>query len=226
MIFNKFRTINSKSHNWLIHEIYIKSFLKYEHLIRGTVIDIGCGRKPYKDIITKKSERYIGLEYSKSIHGLNEVDVIGTALQIPFKNEISDIVISFQVMEHIAEPECFLKEIYRILKREGYCLLMTPFMWSEHEQPNDFFRYTRYGINYLAKKAGFEVVEINADTGFLVTVIIRFNYFLISLNSSFLKFLLKPIMWINQNVAKLLDRWFDKGRTFTSNYTTLLQKGK
>ena len=72
-------------------------------------------------------------------------------------------------MEHVTEPRIFLAEAFRVMKRGGTALLTTPFMWGEHEQPHDYFRFTRYGLRYLAEKAGFEVIEIEPDTGYWST---------------------------------------------------------
>jgi hypothetical protein len=44
-----------------------------------------------------------------------------------------------------------------------------PFIWHLHEEPRHFFRYTKYGIEYLFEKVGFEVVELEALSGFWVT---------------------------------------------------------
>ncbi len=222
MFFEK--TINSRPHNWLIHDVYVKSLQKYESYINGTVLDIGCGQKPYKKIITKKDIKYFGLEHLKTLHGFSEVDVTGSALQLPFKNSVADLVVSFQVMEHIPEPELFLMEIFRVLKPGGNCLLMTPFIWGEHEIPYDYFRYTRYGIKYLADKTGFKVLSINADVGSLTTLTIRFNYFIMQRAGRILRHLIIPFVWVNQFVARKLDYWFDNERTDTANFTTLLHK--
>lgn len=218
------KTINTRPHNWLIHHIYVKSLKKFSNFIAGNVIDIGCGQKPYKNIIEKHASKYFGLEYKKTLHGLDKADVVGNAMVLPFKPGSADFVLSLQVMEHIPEPEKYLKEIHRILKSGGYTLLMTPFMWGEHEAPYDFFRYTRFGLEYLAKKAGFEVIEVYADTGFFTTTIIRFNYFLMNYAKGPFRYLSIPFVWFDQFFALIFDKLFSSYNTETANYTTLLKK--
>ncbi len=218
------RTINTLPHNWLLHHELVESLEKNIRFISGTVIDIGCGLKPYKNIISSRCKNYFGIEHPKSMHSIQEVDIISTATRLPIKDNAVDTVVSFQVMEHIAEPEIFLKEINRILKSDGFCLLTTPFMWGEHEAPYDYYRYTRYGLEYLAKKTGFNVISINADTGYWTTAIIRLNYFLMQYAGNILKYFIIPFVWGNQYCAYVLDRFFDKDSTDTANFTTVLQK--
>ena len=97
-------------------------------------------------------------------------------------------------------------------------------MWGEHEAPYDFYRYTRYGLEYLSKKVGFKILNINPDTGFWVTTIIRTNYFLTRFSGRILKYFILPVVWIDQFFAQILDKWLDKDRTETANFTTLLKK--
>lgn len=218
------KTINTRPHNWLIHHIYVKSLKKFSKLITGNVIDIGCGQKPYKDIIENHASRYFGLEYEKTLHGFKNVDVVGNAMVLPFKDLSADFIVSLQVMEHVPEPGQYLEGILRVLKPGGHLLLMTPFMWGEHEAPYDFYRYTRFGLEYLAKKAGFEIISITSDTGFWTTSIIRFNYFIMTYAKGPLRYLFIPFVWFDQLIALFLDKLFSRYNTETTNYTTLLKK--
>lgn len=220
------KNINSLPHNWLIHHIYIKSLKNNLDYISGNVIDIGCGKKPFNEIIKTRCKNYFGMEYQKTQHGFSKVDVIGNALSLPFGKSSIDTVVSLQVMEHVPEPEVFLNEVYRILKPKGYCLLMTPFMWGEHETPYDYFRYTRYGIKHLAEKAGFKIVKINADTGYITTATLRLNYFLMRYARGILKFFIIPFVYCDQYIPYLMEKFIKDPGTDTANFTTVLQKDR
>lgn len=187
------------------------------------MLDIGCGIKPYKEIIEKFCTKYIGLDQPTTLHGLKEVEVVGDTLFLPFSAGSFDSVVSFQVMEHVTEPQLFLSEAFRVLKHGGKALLMTPLMWGEHEQPHDYFRYTRYGLRYLAEKAGFEVIAVEPDTGYWSTAVLCFNYWLNRFGKGPLRYLLTPV-WLNQYLALWLDR-IDRSYTVdTATFTCLLQK--
>jgi hypothetical protein len=51
------------------------------------------------------------------------------------------------------------------LRPGGIVILTTPQMWHLHEEPFDFFRYTKYGLATLCAGAGLEVVETAAHGG-------------------------------------------------------------
>ncbi len=162
------RNRNTRPHNWLIHHYCVRSVKMHAPRLSGRVLDIGCGIEPYREIVEKHCTEYVGLDRPTTPHGLKDVEVVGDALSLPFDDESFDSVVSFQVMEHVAEPRLFLSEAFRVMKPGGTALLMTPFMWGEHEQPRDYYRYTRYGLRYLAAQAGFEVDLHRARHGLLV----------------------------------------------------------
>jgi len=220
----------SEPHNWLIHHLLLKSLIRFSPNIKGKILDIGCGKKPYEEYFSPQSQSYIGLEYAKTLHGLKSVDVLGDSLLLPFKDSSFDSAVSFQVMEHVQEPKKFLSEVFRILKPDGHFLLTTPFIWGEHEQPYDFYRYTRFGLQYLAEKTGFEIIEIKPDTKFWSTTVLRFNYYLLRFArgryKSFLKLLMLPVFTMDQVFAFWLDKIPHNYTIDTATFSTLLKKPK
>lgn len=218
----------SLSHNWLIFHYSITSILKFSPHIKGRVLDVGCGVQPYRDILLRSCDQIIGIEHLATLHGMSNVDVAASAMLLPFKDNSFDSLVSFQVMEHLPEPLNFLCESYRVLRPGGYLLLTTPFMWGEHETPYDFYRYTRYGLRYLAQKAGYEVVTIIPDTKFWATHALRFNYYLKRFARGGLKdvvlLFLQPVFLLNQLMAFVLDKFPHNYTVETSTFTTLLRK--
>lgn len=124
------------------------------------VIDVGCGEKPYADFF--EGARYLGLNY-----GTDDAspDIVGDAQRLPLKNDCADIVFSTQVIEHVPYPEKLVGEAFRVLKPGGILLLTGPFYWPLHEEPHDFYRFTRYGFEHMLVSAGFEVMDIQGDAG-------------------------------------------------------------
>jgi SAM-dependent methyltransferase len=128
------------------------------HQIKGDILDVGCGQKPYKHLF--KYKKYIGIEVEQEGHDHTneEVDLFYDGVTIPFDAASFDSAITSQVLEHVFTPDAFLQEIHRILKPNGTLLLTVPFVWDEHEQPYDYARYSSFGLKYLLEKNGFEVV--------------------------------------------------------------------
>jgi len=119
------------------------------------VVDVGCGERPYADFF--EGAYYVGLNY-----GMDDAspDIVGDAQQLPLKSNCADIVFSTQVIEHVPHPEKLVREAFRVLKPRGVLLLTGPFYWPLHEEPHDFYRFTRYGFEHLLVSAGFEVMSI------------------------------------------------------------------
>ena len=88
---NKFLT-----HNWLAHEINRKCTLSVLKYVKGDLLDIGCGEKPYFDILTPHINEYVGLDMSDTLHAKDAIDVYGTACNQPFKDSSFDSVVSFR----------------------------------------------------------------------------------------------------------------------------------
>ncbi len=125
--------------------------------LSGQLLDIGCGSKPYKALAQVQS--YVGLEIDDGVTRNNSyADVLYDGKALPFPDASFDCVLSNQVLEHVFEPEDFLKEINRVLKKDGLLLLTVPFVWSEHEQPYDYGRYSSFGLKFLMEKNSFEMI--------------------------------------------------------------------
>ncbi len=210
------------SFNFLIYKINteIAKSLPY----KGIVVDLGCGRAPYKNDILRLADKYIGVDWKNSLHDQSNVDIYTNLCEkLPFDDNYVDTVVSFQVMEHLPEPKMFLSESFRILKPKGVMIITVPFMWHEHESPYDYFRYTRYGLEYLFNKVGFVDIEIRENTGFWQMWVLKFNYHTKRFARGPLKLLLIPIWWFGQTISPLLDK-IDKHPQETASYTVIAQK--
>lgn len=211
---------NRRPHNWLVYDIGDDFLQRFTSLYKGQLYDLGCGEMPYKAWLLNHAERYMGVDWGSTLHEL-KADVLADLNEpLPIENDVADTVISLSVMEHLREPQQFLNEAHRILKPGGNMILQVPFMWWVHEAPYDYFRYTRYGLQYMFEKAGFQNVEIFPQTGFWVMWTLKFNYQTARLVRG-PWFIRKPIglllrgMWaINQRVAPWLDKyWKCEGET-------------
>jgi SAM-dependent methyltransferase len=119
----------------------------------GITLDIGCKERPYK-----KSMQYT--EYrSLDINPQNKPDIVGDAHNLHMvKDGMFDTVIATEVLEHCQKPQKVLEEIHRILKKDGVAIISTPFLYPYHPDPKDYFRYTKDGLEELAKM--FREVEV------------------------------------------------------------------
>lgn len=153
-----------------------ESFLATSRLLRelsarreyahGTLLDIGCGAKPYAPLFRSRVARYIGVDMPMAPHGRMTIDAFSSSLDLPFQAAAFDFVLCTEVIEHVPDPGRAFSEIARVLKPGGHALVSTPFMYRVHEAPYDFFRYTPFAYRSLAAAAGLEVVELAPRGGY------------------------------------------------------------
>ncbi len=139
---------------FILKKLQAESIIAQARFLKGSVLDIGCGTKPYKDYL--EASGYIGIDESGAVRP----DLCGRCVPLPFKDYSFDSVICTELLEHLAQPELCLAEIKRVLKAGGYVYLTAPQTWCLHYEPYDFWRFTRYGLEHLLQKGGFKIVSI------------------------------------------------------------------
>lgn len=124
----------------------------------GSILDVGCGTKPYQKLF--QYDEYIGIdvEVSGRVQENKHADMYYDGINIPTQSDRFDLVLCTQVLEHVVDPDALVKEFNRVLKPGGTLVITVPFMWGEHEIPFDFRRYSSYGIKGLLTKSGFTIV--------------------------------------------------------------------
>jgi len=156
----------------------LKNIIEMGSKISGKTLDVGCGTKPYEKYFN--SSEYIGLEIDTTMHRqVAKADFYYDGGKFPFNDSEFDSVVTNQVFEHVFTPNEFLKEINRILKKNGKLLLTAPFVWDEHEQPYDYARYSSFGLKSILESNGFEIIDqkkINPDLMAIVQLINSYIY--------------------------------------------------
>lgn len=136
---------------------------------KGTLLDIGCGKMPYKDYILKNSAvtKYIGLDIETALVYDESVkpDFTWDGITMPFENESFETAFGTEVLEHCPRPEIILKEVYRVLKPGGCFFFTVPFLWNLHEVPHDEFRYTPFALERILRECQFRNIDIEATGG-------------------------------------------------------------
>ena len=212
--------------NLLINNLHDRCLLAFARkYFTGRLIDIGCGRKPYEDLLRPFVSVHVGIDHADSPHGTGRADLIGTAYSMPVPDSSFESALCTAVLEHLEEPGRALAECHRVLKPGGVAVYSVPFIWHLHEEPRDFYRFTKYGLEYLLSKSGFEICEVRALSGFWVTFGQLLVYNLYRLNRG-------PLRWFRvidvvglalQGLAYLLDR-VDRTEQWTWMYMVAARK--
>jgi SAM-dependent methyltransferase len=130
------------------------------------MLDAGAGEGNYKKYFSK--QRYCGLDLAigDAQWDYTRIDVLGDLSLLPFDAGTFDAALNVVTLEHVTDPARVLCELARVLKPGGSLLLIAPLEWEEHQQPHDYYRYTRYGLEFLLKQAGFAEIAIEPVGGF------------------------------------------------------------
>jgi SAM-dependent methyltransferase len=220
--------VTHKIKNHLIYIIHDKALKKFsKKYFRGRLIDIGCGEKPYKKLLCEFVAEHVGVDHEHSLHSSIDTDLIGTAYKIPVDDSSFDCALCTAVLEHLEEPELALNECYRVLSKSGIAIYSVPFIWHLHEEPRDFYRFSKYGLKYLFEKVGFEIIELDALSGFWVTFGQLFIYNLYRLNHGPLCWfrLIDLISLLIQLIIFILDK-VDKTEQWTWMYMVVAKKNE
>ena len=128
--------------------------------VRGTVVDLGCGMKPYQAWLGTRARQWIGFDLPASYSGRPAADAFAAGAALPLRAGSADCVLCTQVVEHVPRPWEVFAEAARILRPGGSLLLSAPQAQWLHEEPHDYYRYTKYGLMELARGAGLEPVAV------------------------------------------------------------------
>ncbi len=106
----------------------ILSILKdFRQNLNGLIcLDIGCSGGIISSVLTKEFRIVIGVDidqdavkYATGKFGSHFC--IGDGMQLPVKDNSIDVIICNHVYEHISSADTMMKEIYRVMKKDGLC---------------------------------------------------------------------------------------------------------
>ena len=108
--------------------------------------------------------------------------IIFDAHNIPFSDNLFDCVILQAVLEHVVDPYRCVKEVHRVLKKNGLVYAETPFMQQVHMGRYDFHRFTHLGHRRLFRE--FNEIESGAVCGSGMSLAWAYSHFIFSFFSS------------------------------------------
>ena len=149
----------------------IEKHLKY----KGRLLDIGCAVGHFLEVARNNGWSISGIELSKFAREYAEerlnINIYTTLEQSPFKNDDFDVITAFEIIEHVHNPDNFLREARSLLKEGGILGISTPnlansktsktFMeWSYLTPPEHLFYFDKKTITKLLEINGFSVIEV------------------------------------------------------------------
>lgn len=130
------------------------------------VVDAGAGESRFHDFFRRS--RYVGIDRGIGDSGWDYagLDAVADLAWMPVRSGSADLVLNTQVLEHVPDPRRAIEEMSRMLRPGGRLFLTAPQGWPEHQQPHDFFRFTRFSLESLLRDAGFSRWEIEPMGGY------------------------------------------------------------
>lgn len=190
---------------------------------RGRCLDAGAGRLAWRHLLTQHVDRYVSGDVIAERDGL---DVLFDCTQgVPFAAESFDTVFCCSVLEHATEPWKAFCEFRRVLAPNGKVIISLPFLLHLHDEPYDYYRFTRYGAEYLARQAGLELEETIVNGGLFHLMLNVPSIVLSTIWEALrLRALIKPTTRFWLALAGGLDTLFRLKEPFASNHLMILRK--
>ncbi len=134
----------------------------------GLAVDVGAAGGGNTRVLRAHGWSPLAVEFSPAGAGVaarRGLPVIrGDARSLPLPSRGTDLVVAFDILEHIDEDHVAAAEIHRVLRPDGAALITVPCdmaLWSEHDVAvGHVRRYSRASLAALAEKAGLVVDEI------------------------------------------------------------------
>lgn len=231
---------------------------RLEKYFKGRILETGAGNCDFKNKILQKYNsrivEFVATDFSswdalfesetkrvnflgsltKALYGnsknKSDIDVVCSATKLPFENGYFDVYCSFEVLEHIDDLNVFFSEARRVLKRGGYCVLSSPFLYRDHGgMEHDFYRVHLGGYNFLATNNKFKIIEIYNTSFFGTTLSELLNQYIIRkflegyITTKILLIVPMPFIFMCSNLLGYLIDLIDKDARFTNRHYIILQ---
>jgi 2-polyprenyl-3-methyl-5-hydroxy-6-metoxy-1,4-benzoquinol methylase len=155
-----------------IHQRLYKAYVVARDFIHGEVLEVGCGEGRGVELLMQGAEQFTAVDKIASVIQTLQDKYHGgrfISMNIPpltgLEDNAYDVVVSFQVIEHIENDGLFLKEIERVLRPGGTALLTTPNRsQSLTRNPWHVREYLPHELEKLAQKY-FAIAEVKGITG-------------------------------------------------------------
>lgn len=127
------------------------------------VLDAGCGRQPFAKQLRALGYEYTGFDVVQNPEGsvavLGEIDgILPEALALA----TFDLIVCFEVLEHVADWQRAFSNFAALLKPGGRLFITCPHFYPLHEEPYDFWRPTPHALRTFATNCGLAVSHLEA----------------------------------------------------------------
>ncbi|MCC6503125.1 MAG: class I SAM-dependent methyltransferase [Deltaproteobacteria bacterium] len=176
------RSMKTNLFQWFWHTRRISTLTKLLRGEKARMLDIGSGGGTLLDRISKKA----GLNFSAGVdasfgaikyaasHHKGPRYLCADFYELPFKDSTFGYVTAIEVLEHLEKPENALKELKRVLQKNGKILILVPneknllfrviwYFWTKGKgkvwKEAHVQQFTKESLGALLSSTGFKPVE-------------------------------------------------------------------
>ncbi len=97
-----------------------------------SVLEVGCGDGTKLDLLTERKCQCVGIDISQTAvkkaqkQYPGRLFITASAEDLPFAHNSFDLVYSAFMLEHTVNPEKVIKEMVRVVKPDGYLIIVAP----------------------------------------------------------------------------------------------------
>ena len=145
-----------------MHRNALKLFQEYgvPFIERGNlVLEVGPDHNP-----SSLTQWHAGCWDTVDINDASKPTFISTENALPIGDDVYDVVLSANVIEHVRRPWIWLKELVRVTRPGGHVVTICPITWPCHRAPLDCWRIYPDGMATLYEDAGLEMVVCAAKS--------------------------------------------------------------
>lgn len=152
-----------------LYYLIIKSFNKIKKNKKNyNVLNIGAGGE-IKNIIKKNFNNYFEIDIDSRRNPDQIIDLCNDRFSKIIRYK-PNLVCIFEVLEHTTNPLKAVNNIYKIINKGDFVLASVPFIFHIHDEPHDYFRFTKFGLKLLFKD--FANVKIYERNGWLESIFV------------------------------------------------------
>ncbi len=202
---------------------YFLKFASSKVKSNETILDAGAGDCVLKEFFQHAKYISCDLKLAKTEYKYGDIDIFCDLTQLSRHIKHVDNIICWAVLEHCKEPGAVIEQFSKILKKGGNLFICVPFIHPLHQEPDDYFRFTKYGIKHLLEKNNFKVNSLVPRGGVFQLFISNLTY-MADLMPKLLKYLfyiilIAPLMIITNKLDNI-----DKKKLNTIGYIVYAKK--
>jgi len=145
----------------------------------GSALDIGCGNGKFMQAMNSLGWQFEGVEFNPvAVDVCREAGLKvfhGDLQAAAYEDNSFDLITARHVIEHIPDPENFVREIALILKKGGRMVIQTPnskalgrrwfgINWYANDVPRHLVLFNTGNLNMLAERHGLRRIKVKTST--------------------------------------------------------------